>query len=204
MIAATQLNRFTLKALANGCRATRELLQSLGSVVETGVPGLQQPCAGTSQRFQRTSLLLVTFAQHLDSSNSLGLLRRTLSNQDTTIAHTCSVANDSSLRSSNRAVASLREVWRAAGKARTRTLAIRSRRRIVISSPGFTVWADLAGLALIRTSPASHNFCATVRRWQRRLALRKTSRRISLREGEGFQSFHLINHFPFLIVTVSP
>lgn len=120
------------------------------------------------------------------------------------IAQTCSVAKDSSLRSSKRAIASLREVWRAAGNERTRTLAIRSRRRIVISSPGFTVWADLAGFALMRTSPASHNFCATVRRWQRRLALRKRSRRIHVIKSIFHFSFPFLScHLPWALRTLA-
>jgi hypothetical protein len=116
---------------------------------------------------------------------------------------TCSVSKDSSLSSSKSSLASLREVWRAVGTERTRTLVIRSRRRIPISSPGFTVWADFAGFSLMNTSPASHNFCAIVRRWQRRLALRKRSRRIQVVKAL-FSISHLLSVKSRLICNTGP
>src|SRR6266550_2917966 len=75
--------------------------------------------------------------------------------------------------------ASLRDVWRVLGRERTRTLVILSRRVTVISSPAFTACEDLAAFPLTETRPASQILWATVRREQIRLALRKTSRRMT-------------------------
>ena len=86
-------------------------------------------------------------------------------------------SKDSSLTTSYKVVASLREVWRAVGTSRTRRVVSLLCRRMRISSPAFTAWADLAGFPLIETRPASQSFWANDRRPLRRLALRKRSRR---------------------------
>ena len=79
---------------------------------------------------------------------------------------------------STRLFASRFETFRPAGTLSTRTVVSRSRRRTVILSPRFTTWADFARRLFNKTKPASQSCCATVRRGQRRLSLRKRSRRM--------------------------
>src|SRR2546428_7769739 len=54
----------------------------------------------------------------------------------------------------------------------------RSPREMVITSPSLTDAAGFAAAPLIRTRPASHRVCASVRRFTRRLTWRNLSNRI--------------------------
>ena len=72
-----------------------------------------------------------------------------------------------------------RETLRPPGILRTCAMTSSLGCRMTISSPAFVLCEGFAARPLRKTKPASHSFWATVRRGQRRLSLRKRSRRIS-------------------------
>ena len=86
-------------------------------------------------------------------------------------------SSTSCLMTSYKFTASLREVCRVEGTERIRTMVSLSCRRMEISSPTLTACAGFARAPFTETRPASQSFCANDRREQRRLALRKRSRR---------------------------
>jgi len=137
--------------------------------------GVLDPPAMSAKRENR---LNDTTLEKLRACNALPARRPQSQQKVASNCHGSPSFKDSSLTTSYKVLASWREVWRAVGTARTRTVIRVWWRRMEISSPTLIAWDDFAIFPLIETRCASQSFWASVRRAASRLALRKRSRRI--------------------------
>ena len=137
--------------------------------------GVLDPPAMSAKRENR---LNDTTLEKLRACNALPARRPQSQQKVASNCHGSPSFKDSSLTTSYKVLASWREVWRAVGTARTRTVIRVWWRRMEISSPTLIAWDDFAIFPLIETRCASQSFWPSVRRAASRLALRKRSRRM--------------------------
>ena len=144
--------------------------------------GVLDPPAMSAKRENRLNDATL---EKLRACNALPARRPQSQQKVASNCHGSPSSKDSSLTTSYKVLASWREVWRAVGTARTRTVVRVWWRRMEISSPTLIAWDDFAIFPLIETRCASQSFWASVRRAASRLALRKRSRRIQRMKAVG-------------------